>query len=111
MQYEIADALNSLVLIEDSKVFTRSTGALKIAKSLDAPWSFAYYLIHIPAPIRDFFYSLFAKYRYRFFGKKEVCMVPAPGVRAKFLSDPPASLLPEERWPKAGVVEAAGGQL
>lgn len=76
---------DSVIVIEDGKAFTYSTAALKIAKGLGGIWSPAYALIIIPKPIRDFFYKLFAKNRYRFFGKKEVCMMPSPEIRAKFL--------------------------
>ena len=84
-QYGVADDIDSIVLIEDGQAFTRSTAALRIAKHLDGIWSYYSYFGVIPAPIRDFYYSLFAKYRYKLFGKKEACMIPTPDVRARFL--------------------------
>jgi predicted DCC family thiol-disulfide oxidoreductase YuxK len=45
-----------------------------------------YGFIIIPRPIRDFFYKLFARYRYKLFGKQDACMIPTPEVREKFLS-------------------------
>lgn len=76
---------DSVVLIENGRVFTHSTAALKIAQKLDGFWSWFYALIIIPKPVRDFFYKLFAKYRYRLFGKQDACMMPTPDVRQRFL--------------------------
>lgn len=78
--------IDSVILIENDKAYTHSTAALKIAKSLGGIWSLAYVFIIIPKPIRDYFYKLFAKYRYKFFGKKDECMIPTPEVRARFLT-------------------------
>ena len=76
---------DSVVLIENEKAFTHSTAALKVSRKLDGAWSWFYAFIIIPKPIRDFFYKLFARYRYKLFGKKDECMIPTPEVRAKFL--------------------------
>ena len=78
--------IDSLILVEEGKAFTHSTGALRIARRLSAPWSWLYVFIVVPSPIRDFFYRLFAKFRYRLFGKKDECMIPTPEVRARFLT-------------------------
>ncbi len=77
--------IDSVILVENDTADTHSTAALKIAKRLGGIWSLLYALIIIPKPIRDFFYKLFAKYRYKLFGKKDECMIPSPEVRAKFL--------------------------
>lgn len=77
---------DSVVVIEDNKAFTHSTAALKLAKGLGGIWSLGYVFIIIPKFIRDYFYRLFAKNRYRLFGKKDACMMPTPEIRARFLS-------------------------
>jgi predicted DCC family thiol-disulfide oxidoreductase YuxK len=76
---------DSVVLIENEKAYTHSTAALKIAKRLDGVWSWLYAFIIIPKPVRDFFYKLFAKNRYKLFGKQDACMMPTPEIRARFL--------------------------
>ncbi len=76
---------DSVILIEDEKVFTYSTAALKVAQKLDGAWSWLYAFIIVPKPIRDFLYKLFAKNRYRLFGKQDACMMPTPEIRARFL--------------------------
>ena len=76
---------DSIVLVEDEKVYTYSTAALRIARKLNGIWSWTYSFIIIPKPVRDLFYKLFAKYRYKLFGKQDACMMPTPEIRARFL--------------------------
>jgi len=77
--------IDSVILIEDGTSYTHSTAALRIARRLGMPWSLLYVFIVVPKRIRDFFYRLFAKYRYRLFGRKDECMLPTPEVQARFL--------------------------
>ena len=84
-KYGIADDVDSVVLIEHDEAFMYSTAALRIAKNLGGVYSLAYVFIIVPAFIRDFFYKTFAKNRYRLFGKKDICMMPTPDVRERFL--------------------------
>ena len=84
-QYEIDEAVDSIVLIEDEIAYTYSDAALRIARSIGGAWAILYIFIIVPKPIRDFFYRLFARNRYRLFGKKDVCMVPTPEIRERFL--------------------------
>ena len=78
--------IDSVILIEDEKAYTHSTAALKILRRLGAPWSWLYAFVVVPRPIRDWAYRLFARYRYRLFGRKDQCMLPTPEVRARFLT-------------------------
>lgn len=80
-----ADSLETLVLVREGRCLSKSSAALTIARGLTGPWPVLYGLIIVPRPIRDFFYDAFAKRRYRWFGKKEACMVPSPELRARFL--------------------------
>lgn len=77
---------DSVILIEDGKAYTHSTAALRVARKLDGAWNLFYYLIFVPRVLRDFFYKLFARYRYALFGKKDECMLPSPDVRRRFLA-------------------------
>ncbi|MDQ3181403.1 MAG: thiol-disulfide oxidoreductase DCC family protein [Acidobacteriota bacterium] len=79
-------ATDSVILIEDEDAYTYSTAALRIARKLDGAFSWFYAFVVVPKPVRDFFYKLFAKYRYRLFGKTEACMMPTPEIREKFIS-------------------------
>ena len=76
---------NSFILYKNKKIFTKSTGALMVAKQLSGAWSLLYCLIVIPAFIRNPFYNYVAANRYKWFGKKEACWLPSPNLRSKFL--------------------------
>jgi len=77
---------DSIVLVEDHRAYIQSTAALKIARRLDGLWPVFYGLIIVPRPIRDLAYKLFAKYRYKLFGRQDACMIPTTEVRARFLT-------------------------
>ncbi len=80
-----AGKFNSFILIEDGKLYTRSTGALRVLKYLDGGWSLLYALTIIPAFIRDYIYNWISANRYRWFGKREECMIPGPELKKRFL--------------------------
>lgn len=64
-------SLSSVIFIDSGKVYTQSSAAIRICKHLDGGWKLFYGLIIIPKFIRDFFYNIIARNRYRWFGKKE----------------------------------------
>jgi predicted DCC family thiol-disulfide oxidoreductase YuxK len=78
---------DSLVLVENGRLFTRSTAALRVARGLRFPWPLAYVFVAVPRPVRDWMYDAVARNRYRWFGRRDVCMVPTPELRARFLDD------------------------
>ena len=84
-KYGIGEDVDSIILVENDRAYTHSTAGLRIAKGLGGIWSLAYVFIIVPAFIRDFCYKLFAKYRYRLFGRTEACMLPTPDLRERFL--------------------------
>ena len=77
--------LSSVIFIDNGTVYTQSSAALRIAKHLDGGWKLFYGFLIIPKFIRDFFYNIFARNRYKWFGKKESCVVPTPELRERFL--------------------------
>ncbi|WP_339145713.1 MULTISPECIES: thiol-disulfide oxidoreductase DCC family protein [unclassified Sutcliffiella] len=76
---------DSFYYVEGKRIFTKSSAALKVAKELDGAWKLFYPLILIPKPLRDIVYSYVAKNRYRWFGKKDQCMLPNPEMQKRFL--------------------------
>jgi predicted DCC family thiol-disulfide oxidoreductase YuxK len=76
---------DSIVLFENGKVYTRSTAALRIARRLSGLWPALYVFIMVPSFIRDYFYNLVAKNRYKVWGKRASCMLPQPDTKRKFL--------------------------
>ena len=79
------DELSSIILIEDGNVFTQSSAALKLCKYLSGLWPLMYGFIIVPLFIRDGIYKWIAKNRYKWFGKKDHCMIPTQEVRTRFL--------------------------
>ena len=77
--------MDSLVLVENGQCSTRSTAALRIVRHLSWPWPLLGVLILVPRPLRDFCYDVFARNRYRWFGKNQDCFVPAAEERERFL--------------------------
>ena len=79
------DDYDSFVFVEGERFYLRSTAALKVLKGLRGLWPLLYGFMIIPRPIRDFFYNWIAKNRYRWFGKKDQCMIPTPDLQKRFL--------------------------
>lgn len=77
---------DSFILFENGTMYTASTAALYVAKRMGFPWVLSYPLLIIPKFIRDAVYRWIAKNRYRWFGKKEQCMIPDPDVQNRFIS-------------------------
>jgi predicted DCC family thiol-disulfide oxidoreductase YuxK len=77
--------INSFVLIDKGKAYTRSSGALRVLKELGGKWRLWYACIIVPEFIRDGVYKWIAKNRYKWFGKKETCMTPAADLKERFL--------------------------
>lgn len=85
-QYGFSDEeLKTFIFIEDNKFYTKSTAALKVCRYLGALWPLCYGFIIVPKFIRNAVYDLLAKNRYKWFGKKDTCMIPTPEVRARFI--------------------------
>jgi predicted DCC family thiol-disulfide oxidoreductase YuxK len=79
------DAFQTFVLITEDGHDTRSTAALKVARELGGPWPLLYGFILVPAPIRDLVYRIVARHRYRWFGKRDACLVPSADIRDRFV--------------------------
>jgi predicted DCC family thiol-disulfide oxidoreductase YuxK len=83
---EIPTTLDSVVLVDEADhVWLRSKTFLRVAKHLRAPWRIGYHLRWLPAFVLDLGYRVIARLRYRIWGRADVCDVPAPEQRARFL--------------------------
>lgn len=85
-KYSIPADVDSVILIDNDRTFIHSDAALRIAQKLGGVWKLLSLFRIVPRPIRDWGYKLFAKNRYRLFGKKDSCMMPAPEIRERFLA-------------------------
>jgi len=79
------DEYETFLFIEEGKLFTKSTAALKILRHLGFPWALFGILMIIPRQIRDPFYDFVARHRYQWMGKSDSCRIPSPKERAKFI--------------------------
>jgi predicted DCC family thiol-disulfide oxidoreductase YuxK len=80
-----ANDLSTVILLENDKLYYQSTAVLRILRQMGGAWPLLYAFIVLPRPIRDFFYNMIAKNRYRLFGRQDACMIPTPELRAKFV--------------------------
>ena len=79
-------ALDTLVLVQDGRCLTRSDAALAVVRELRWPWSALGVFRIVPRFLRDRCYDWIAHHRYRWFGRRESCIVPSPDQRKRFLS-------------------------
>ena len=84
-RYKIAENVDSVILIEQGEAYVYSAAALRICRHLSFPVGLLYGFIVVPAFIREAVYKLIAHNRYRWFGKKETCMIPSKEVKELFI--------------------------
>ena len=86
-QYDLPlNEMNSFVLILNNKAYTRSSAALMLAKQLKGIVKLLYGFIIVPPFIRNAVYDLIARNRYKWFGKKDSCMIPTAALMSRFLN-------------------------
>jgi predicted DCC family thiol-disulfide oxidoreductase YuxK len=82
-------ANDSFAVIENGKAYQKSDAVLKFYNKLPWYWKWTQIFWIFPKFIRDGVYNFIAKNRYKWFGKKDECMVPTEEVKNKFLETPP----------------------
>jgi predicted DCC family thiol-disulfide oxidoreductase YuxK len=75
----------TFAVLDGGRVLVRSDAALRLADELAAPLRWLRFLRVVPRILRDAIYDLVARSRYRIFGRREQCFLPAPTERARFL--------------------------
>ncbi|WP_299157563.1 DCC1-like thiol-disulfide oxidoreductase family protein [uncultured Tenacibaculum sp.] len=79
--------IDSIILYDpDIAYYIKSTAALKIMNEFGGIWKVSKFFLIFPETIRNIVYNFIAKNRYKWFGKKEECMIPSKEVKEKFLS-------------------------
>ena len=86
-----SEALTTVVLVQDGRIFVRSTAALRVIAMLDFPWNSLSAFILLPTPVRDAAYKLVAKHRYAVFGQVGECRAPTERFQSRFLDHDPAA--------------------
>jgi len=78
--------IDSIILYEpDISYDIKSTAALKILQDFSGIWNLFSILLLLPEGFRNLIYDYIAKNRYKWFGKKEKCMIPSSELKKKFL--------------------------
>ena len=75
----------SNILIENGRAWLRSEASLRIAQGLGCPWGLVGVLRWAPLSWRDRAYDVVARNRYRWFGRRDVCLLIEPGLEDRFL--------------------------
>ncbi len=82
---EKASRMASVIYIEKGHIYRESTAALKVAGKLKFPLKLLYGFIIIPRVLRDPLYRYVARNRYRWFGRRQECMVPSEDLLHRFI--------------------------
>ena len=82
-----ANELESVILFVGGKIYKKSDAALQIARRLNGLWPVLFIFYILPRFLRDPFYDLVAKYRYRWFGRRDSCMMPDQDLKNRFISE------------------------
>ena len=78
--------IQTFALVTRGRTLIRSDAALEIAMQLDGFWRlFAMFRI-LPRGLRDRLYAFVASRRYKWFGRRDSCMLPSADVRKRFLA-------------------------
>lgn len=75
----------TILLLEDGRIYTRSTAALRALRHLRGPARWLYPLILVPKILRDPLYDIVARNRIHWFGRLDSCLVPSPQTRDRFI--------------------------
>jgi predicted DCC family thiol-disulfide oxidoreductase YuxK len=75
----------SVILLHRGVVYQRSSAVLKVFQLLGGAWKVLAFFYIVPRPVRDGVYEWIARNRYRWFGRKDECMVPTPELGNRFL--------------------------
>jgi predicted DCC family thiol-disulfide oxidoreductase YuxK len=75
----------TIVLVEAGKTYVKSAAGLRIVRGLRFPWPLLAVCAVIPRTLRDRLYDWVARNRYRWFGKRDACMLPTPQMRGRFV--------------------------
>jgi len=79
------DNFDSIIYICDTRFFIKSTAVMRILRELDGGWHLLSFFIIIPRVFRDMVYDIISKWRYKWFGKSDTCMIPMQEYKARFL--------------------------
>ena len=85
-EYDVGSSgVDTFLLVKDGRPYVFSDAALEIARDLTGCWYLFNVFRIIPSAILNYLYQMFARRRYRLFGKRDSCMVPSDDVKSRFI--------------------------
>ena len=84
-QYQLSAKEESAVLIFNEKVYQKSSAGLQILYHVGGIYAVPFVFILVPTYIRDFYYDIIARNRYKWWGKRDTCMIPTEEIKERFL--------------------------
>lgn len=93
------DHLDSVVLVEGDRYYTKSDAVLRTANHLGGAYRFLWPLRVFPRRLRNVFYDFVAARRYGWFGKRDQCMMPTSDIESRFLAGGPGGDQPSGAEP------------
>ena len=79
--------IDTFVMVKDGQYYTKSDAALRVFRKLGGLWPLLYIFIIVPTAWRNVIYDLVAKNRYRWFGRRELCLLPSAELKERFLAN------------------------
>ena len=90
------DDIQTFLVLTKGRALIRSEAALEVAKQFGGWWRLLVVFKMVPRGVRDWAYSVVARHRYRWFGRRDACMTPSADVRERFLDNPnPSNHMPD----------------
>ena len=81
-----SESLDTFVVIEQGRAYTGSDAFLVVVRHLSGAWRLLRVVAWLPRPVRDGVYAVVVRNRYRWFGRRDACLVPTPDLARRFLS-------------------------
>lgn len=77
--------IDSIILLNKGEFYYKSSAVIRVCKILGGLYYFLFIFWIVPKPIRDYIYDYVAKNRYKWYSKRESCMLPSTKLKDRFL--------------------------
>ena len=74
-----------IVYIDENGVHEGADAVLLVFRKLGGLWKLPALFFYLPRSLKYYFYGIISRNRYHLFGKREICRVPSPEERERFL--------------------------
>ncbi len=74
-----------IAYVDEKGAYEGADAVFLVFRRLGGLWRLPALFIYVPRSVKDYFYGIVSRNRYRIFGKRETCRVPSPEERERFL--------------------------